>query len=202
MKYGWASDNVISYETILANGSITNVNYASHPDLFWAMRAGGNQFGIVTNFDVQTYEEGPVWGGMPFHAFSDTRARAEALGATDTFSFSSKLPMHLFGRTAEKLACAVGRCTTLQRYVEVIDLMGKKGDSEEDQYLGLYVSVAYMADLDVFLGCSNLVHSKTEDDPAAFKEFLNMKTLYNPIGNNNMTKMLAMVDKWQPLGKR
>jgi hypothetical protein len=51
----------------LANGTITNANATSHPELYFALRGGGNQFAIVTKITLQTYDSGTggqVWGGV------------------------------------------------------------------------------------------------------------------------------------------
>ncbi|OJJ42849.1 hypothetical protein ASPZODRAFT_136991 [Penicilliopsis zonata CBS 506.65] len=61
--YGWACDNVENYQVVLADGSIVDVNLASYPDLYWALRGGGNNFGIVTRFDLTTHKQGLMWGG-------------------------------------------------------------------------------------------------------------------------------------------
>ncbi|KAF2139551.1 uncharacterized protein K452DRAFT_310505 [Aplosporella prunicola CBS 121167] len=61
--YGWACDNVVNYEVVTASGLIINVNRQSYPDLYWALRGGGNNFGIVTRFDVATFPQGLMWGG-------------------------------------------------------------------------------------------------------------------------------------------
>nr|QCC62995.1 FAD-binding domain-containing protein [Phoma sp.] len=60
---GLAADNIIGWETILANGSIVNVDAKKHPDLAQAMRGSGSQFGIVTQFKVKVHHLGDVWGG-------------------------------------------------------------------------------------------------------------------------------------------
>ncbi|OJD29127.1 fad binding domain-containing protein [Diplodia corticola] len=65
--YGWACDNVVNYEVVIANGSIINVSRDVEPDLFWALRGGGNNFGIVTNFTVTTFSQGLMWGGGRLH---------------------------------------------------------------------------------------------------------------------------------------
>ncbi|KAH8879237.1 FAD binding domain protein [Thozetella sp. PMI_491] len=62
-KYGWACDNVVNYELVTAVGAIIDVNETSYPDLYWALRGGGNNFGIVTRFDLETYPQGMMWGG-------------------------------------------------------------------------------------------------------------------------------------------
>ncbi|KAF2843336.1 FAD binding domain protein [Patellaria atrata CBS 101060] len=63
-KYGWACDNVKSYEIVLGSGDIVTASASSNPDLFRALRGGGNNFGIVTRFDMETHPEGNMWGGM------------------------------------------------------------------------------------------------------------------------------------------
>jgi hypothetical protein len=60
---GLASDNIIGWETVMANGSIINVDANTHPDLAQAMRGSGSQFGIVTKFTVKVHPIGDVWGG-------------------------------------------------------------------------------------------------------------------------------------------
>lgn len=51
-------------KVVLANASIVDVNLSSHPDLYFALRGGGNNFGIVTRFDLETFPQGSMWGGM------------------------------------------------------------------------------------------------------------------------------------------
>jgi FAD/FMN-containing dehydrogenase len=46
-RFGLACDNAVNYEVVLANASIPNANVNSNPDLFWALKGGGNQFGIL-----------------------------------------------------------------------------------------------------------------------------------------------------------
>jgi FAD/FMN-containing dehydrogenase len=63
-KLGWACDNVASFELVTASGLVITVSPASHPDLYWALRGGGNNFGIVTNFKLAAFPLGQMWGGM------------------------------------------------------------------------------------------------------------------------------------------
>ncbi|KAL3304205.1 FAD binding domain-containing protein, partial [Colletotrichum asianum] len=56
-QYGWASGNVVGYEAVLSSGSIVYATATNeYSDLFWALRGGGNNFAIVTRFDLKTYE--------------------------------------------------------------------------------------------------------------------------------------------------
>lgn len=67
--YGWACDNVASYEVVTASGIIVNASPSSFPDLFWALRGGGNNFGVVTKFTINTIPlpGGQIWGGSRIH---------------------------------------------------------------------------------------------------------------------------------------
>ncbi len=56
-KYGLAADNLIAVELVTADGEVLNVDADSHPDLFWALRGGGGNFGVATSF---TYQLHPV----------------------------------------------------------------------------------------------------------------------------------------------
>lgn len=53
-QYGLASESLISVNVVLPNGTIVTASKQSRPDLFWAIKGGGNQFGIVTNFRMRT----------------------------------------------------------------------------------------------------------------------------------------------------
>ncbi|KAI1772108.1 hypothetical protein F4818DRAFT_444733 [Hypoxylon cercidicola] len=62
--YGLACDNVVSYEVVLADGSVVEATNEDHPDLFWALKGGANNFGIVTKFRSNTFPIQQVWGGI------------------------------------------------------------------------------------------------------------------------------------------
>ena len=60
-RHGWSCDNVIGFEVILANSTIVHASEHDNSDLFWALRGGGNNFGIVTNVMLQTFEQPRSW---------------------------------------------------------------------------------------------------------------------------------------------
>ncbi|KAM0517040.1 hypothetical protein ACHAPE_005152 [Trichoderma viride] len=76
-QHGWACDNVNSYEVVLADGSIHQVSYSSqYSDLYWALRGGGNNFGIVTRFDLAAYPQGDLWAGSDTFLYTNETAAA------------------------------------------------------------------------------------------------------------------------------
>jgi FAD/FMN-containing dehydrogenase len=63
-KVGWACDNVAAYELVTASGLVVTATPKDFPDLYWALRGGGNNFGIVTNFKLDAFPLGKMWGGQ------------------------------------------------------------------------------------------------------------------------------------------
>jgi FAD/FMN-containing dehydrogenase len=53
-KYGYAMDNVVSYDVVLGNGTQVTATANSSSDLFWALKGGANNFGVVTKFTLKT----------------------------------------------------------------------------------------------------------------------------------------------------
>ncbi|KAJ8133605.1 hypothetical protein O1611_g16 [Lasiodiplodia mahajangana] len=70
-KHGWAVDNILEYEVVLANATIVTVSDTQHPDLYYALRGGGNNFGIVTSFTVGVFPQGSVYTGS--RSFGDNQ---------------------------------------------------------------------------------------------------------------------------------
>ncbi|RKL03950.1 hypothetical protein BFJ71_g3919 [Fusarium oxysporum] len=61
---GWAADNVLEYELVVSSGKIISVTSKSHPDLFWALKGGSNNFGIVTKFKLATFPSDQIYAGI------------------------------------------------------------------------------------------------------------------------------------------
>ncbi|UCH04642.1 MAG: FAD-binding oxidoreductase [Candidatus Thorarchaeota archaeon] len=71
-KHGLSSDNLISVDMVTAEGEFLTVSETEHEDLFWGLRGGGGNFGIVTSFEYRLQSIGPmVLGGMLLHPMED-----------------------------------------------------------------------------------------------------------------------------------
>jgi FAD/FMN-containing dehydrogenase len=83
--FGWLSrthgltvDNLLSADVVTAAGNLVRASETDHPDLFWAIRGGGGNFGVVTSFEFRLHPVGPqVIAGLIVHPFSSAR---EVLG--------------------------------------------------------------------------------------------------------------------------
>ena len=63
-KHGLTIDNLLAAEVVTADGQILQVDENNHPDLFWAIRGGGGNFGVVTRFKFRLHEVPSIVGGM------------------------------------------------------------------------------------------------------------------------------------------
>jgi FAD/FMN-containing dehydrogenase len=84
-KYGMAVDNLISAEVVLASGEVVSANERSEPDLFWAIRGGGGNFGVATSFRYRAHPLRTVLGGVAAHPLP---AAPEVLGFYREFTAS------------------------------------------------------------------------------------------------------------------
>ena len=63
-QVGWSMNSVINCQVALANGSVVDANATSNPDLYWALKGGSSNFGIVTRFDMTTLTVSDVYDGL------------------------------------------------------------------------------------------------------------------------------------------
>jgi hypothetical protein len=71
-KCGLTIDNLLEAEIVLASGEVVRANASEHPDLYWAIRGGGGNFGVVTSFLFRLHEVGTIFGGPTFWPVEQT----------------------------------------------------------------------------------------------------------------------------------
>jgi FAD/FMN-containing dehydrogenase len=82
-RFGLACDNLLAADVLTAGGDLVRANETEHADLFWALRGGGGNFGVVTSFDYRLHEVGPVLGGLLISPFTQA---GSVLGFYERFS--------------------------------------------------------------------------------------------------------------------
>jgi FAD/FMN-containing dehydrogenase len=91
-QFGMAADNIQNFEVVVADGSIIDANAKRNTDLFWALKGGGPNYGIITKFDVHTFPVKNIWYQVGIYSNDQVPAILDAFtewqitGSTDTKS--------------------------------------------------------------------------------------------------------------------
>lgn len=79
-REGLTCNQVTSFEVVLACGSVVVADETQNADLWWGLRGGSNNFGIVTRFTFKTFEQGLVWSSLTLNPLSEVDNQARIYG--------------------------------------------------------------------------------------------------------------------------
>ncbi|WP_129115885.1 FAD-binding oxidoreductase [Halegenticoccus tardaugens] len=158
-RFGWAVDNLLEVEIVTADGRVRQPSREENPDLFWAIRGAGHNFGVVTSFTYRLHEVGPtIYGGLiawPFDRANEVleayrELTAEAPRELAVFLILLRAPPVPFvpEEAVGELACAMTVCYSgdpddAEAALEpiralddpVMDLLGERPYVQQQSYL-------------------------------------------------------------------
>ncbi|KAI5919909.1 putative oxidoreductase [Camillea tinctor] len=76
-REGFTCNQATSFEVVLADGSVVEANEKQNADLWWGLRGGSNNFGIVTRVDLTTFEQGLLWSSMTLNPLTEVDNQAK-----------------------------------------------------------------------------------------------------------------------------
>ena len=133
---GLAADNLLGVELVNADGDVANVTEESDPDLFWALRGGGGNFGIAASFEFRLHPVAMVTGGLiahPLDAAGDMLRfyREAAQAASDDLTVFAALvhaPDGSGTKVAAMVVCHTGAPEEARAGAGAVDRVGLAGD--------------------------------------------------------------------------
>ncbi|KAJ8127709.1 hypothetical protein O1611_g5924 [Lasiodiplodia mahajangana] len=121
-KRGWACDNIVAAEVVLASGKIVIADRSHHADLLQALKGGGNNFGIVTRFTLTTVPLSQVWGRV-LVAPKDTIPKICRM----TLEFATKIPHN----TNNNLMVCIGYLPDLKDIAASVIVVNTQGVADD-----------------------------------------------------------------------
>ena len=131
-RFGLTADNLLAADLVAADGNWLHASATDNPELLWALRGGGGNFGVVTAFTFRLHEvPGPMFGGTLAFEFADARRLLRGYAeicadAPDDLSLGVDLAAEAGGvRTVELAVCYSGPISAAERVVAPLRKLGK-----------------------------------------------------------------------------
>ena len=119
-SYGLSCDNLLSVDIVTAAGNLVKASASENPDLFWGVRGGGGNFGVVTSFEFQLHPVSHLLGGLAIHALENAR---EVLQFYRDFTCTAP----------PELVCNAGMLTSPEGAPVVALMVGYNGSPDEGE---------------------------------------------------------------------
>ncbi|RFU30534.1 hypothetical protein B7463_g5842, partial [Scytalidium lignicola] len=199
-RYGWAVDNVRNYEVVLANGTITNANQKTHPDLYFALRGGGNNFGIVTRFDFETYPLGQMWAGSNVFFLSDLEERRSALGLQNWFAWDFQSFAMNGIRLMQRTACLVGFCVHSTHIIDLLTYLTSEEQTDKSAHAFAYFT--WLPDQRGYAAGATIAYSEPKVNPPVFQHFNSARKIYSTNRLGNISDFVQEIEDQNPVDHR
>jgi hypothetical protein len=192
---------------ILANGTLVNINQQSAPDLYWALRGGGNNFGLVTRFHLETFPQTPAWGSfmnvLPLS--SSWLSSLKTTFSSPSSSTQRSLPLlttltHKAARPIFSLICSVGYCSSPLPVLCAFNnyALAEPGDPNSQLLLSFFKNPHTGA----YLFNYGTIYSKPEPNPPIFEEFSKLPAIYYSRKIRSLSSIAAEIDSLCWVGLR
>jgi len=129
-RFGLALDNLLAVEIVLADGRIVTADEMNAVELFWALRGGGGNFGVVTAMQCRLHESPRLWSGMLLFPFSEARGVLEGcthLAASAPDELSIQLGIMMSDESVPMVMIAPTWCGPAERGEDLIAPFHKLG---------------------------------------------------------------------------
>ncbi|KAH8798627.1 hypothetical protein F5884DRAFT_870039 [Xylogone sp. PMI_703] len=191
-RYGWALDNVRNFEVVLANGSIANVSQQTYPDLYFALRGGGNNFCIVTRFYFETHEQGQLWGGTNLFRLDDLQERRATLGLSDDTEWSLQFPLVDATAWIQRAVCFFRSCT---QSTDIIDSFVRlANDEQQDRSANGFIFLSWFPLQRTYLAGTTISYDQPRPDPPVFRHMTSRTGVYTTNRLANMSDLSLEVE--------
>jgi hypothetical protein len=153
----------------------------------------------VTRFDLEAFEQGPVWGGLDSYILTDVRARQSNLNIARPFSFSLNYLLQQASQLGPRLAGLLGRSTTSEAVLQAMGdmILKEKGD---ESYLQYFFSFVCYPRTDLHLASVLYVRSEPDDNLPALSDSKAMqgKPLISTAGVKSLRTVVTELDPYNP----
>ncbi|KAI9449160.1 FAD-binding domain-containing protein [Lactarius psammicola] len=175
-QYGLTIDNMAGYELVLPNGTITNVT-PSNKDLWFALRGGGNNFGVVTKFIYKTVPQGQVWGGTRNYTVDQLDLVKEALvkfqQKNDTKAALNVIAIYTLGRVVSAAVIFYDAPTPAPGiFDDFLAIPTNQSDVRTRSFVDMFNSLSFINPPNTIRGNSNGI-PVTQYSPSVFDTIVN-----------------------------
>ncbi|KAJ3497736.1 hypothetical protein NLG97_g1682 [Lecanicillium saksenae] len=199
-QYGWAVNNVRSFEVVLPNGTITNASPGVNPDLYFALRGGGSSFGIVTRFDFEAFPHDAFWGGSDICLLHGLSATEKRLSMTSIQGFSLQRTAATAVQWLLRGLDWLGYAVNMSQIAESFTTLAHETQTDLSAHAYLFISnIPYVG---TYITGSTYVYSKGQPNPAALAPLTGVPHVHTTRGLPTLSKITKAITDINPLDAR